>query len=257
MSSSEKFYGPNVYKRNEDGLLTNVDYVFNEDGSVNWRAMIKPEFLYPNKGWFDLRGKPVPDSIEGLDDKQLLIMLGGIKEVARLRGFTAVYPHIQTASPGYVTASCQIEWIPNYESDGKTVSYEDVANATIDNTDSFCVKFLETIAMNRAFIRCVRNFLNIHIVGADEIDRSNNKAPAISEEASAHIVPITPSKILEKIIIEKFGAATFNEFKSGQLRSMWQEELYRNEEAKDWKSYEDIPAKEARKIIKVISAKTN
>ena len=35
-------------KRNEDGLLSNppVDYVFNEDGSVNWRKMVRTEFHY-------------------------------------------------------------------------------------------------------------------------------------------------------------------------------------------------------------------
>ena len=88
--AAKKFYGPDSYKRNEDGLLENAEYEFNEDGSVNWKAMIKPEFLYPNRGWFDARNKPIPNSIEGLDDKQLLIMLGGIKELAKLRGYCGV-----------------------------------------------------------------------------------------------------------------------------------------------------------------------
>ena len=55
--SKKKIYGPDIYKRNEHGLLENVDYEFNEDGSVNWRAMIKEEFLYPNKDWFVSRKK--------------------------------------------------------------------------------------------------------------------------------------------------------------------------------------------------------
>ena len=42
-------YGPDVYKRNEHGLLDNVTYSFNDDGSVDWRSMVKEEFLYPNK----------------------------------------------------------------------------------------------------------------------------------------------------------------------------------------------------------------
>ena len=49
MSKTKKKYGPDIYKRNEHGLLENVDYTFKEDGSIDWRAMIKPEFLYPNK----------------------------------------------------------------------------------------------------------------------------------------------------------------------------------------------------------------
>src|ERR1700722_13316795 len=32
-----------VRKRNEYGFLENVDYVFKEDGKVDWRKMIKPE----------------------------------------------------------------------------------------------------------------------------------------------------------------------------------------------------------------------
>ena len=47
--------GPAKFKRNPFGLLDYVDYEFNEDGSVNWRSMIKDEHLFPNKSWFDLR----------------------------------------------------------------------------------------------------------------------------------------------------------------------------------------------------------
>jgi hypothetical protein len=53
--SENTIYGPEVYKRNDYGLLSNATYLFNEDGSVDWRSMIKDEFLYPNKGWFDSR----------------------------------------------------------------------------------------------------------------------------------------------------------------------------------------------------------
>ena len=58
--AAKKFYGPDAYKRNQHGLLENAEYVFNEDGSVDWRAMIKDEFLYPNKGWFDMRNMSTP-----------------------------------------------------------------------------------------------------------------------------------------------------------------------------------------------------
>ena len=174
-----KIYGPDLYVRNAHGLLENVDYVFNQDGSVDWRAMIKPEFLYPNKGWFEARNKDVPTSSEGLDDKQLLIMLGGIKELAKLRGYHSVEFQVDNVSEGYVTAKCRIGWLPNYESLCK-IDYEDTGNATLANTDSFCAKFLETIACNRAFVRCVRNYLNIHIVGADEIDKSQGQPHPLS-----------------------------------------------------------------------------
>tara|TARA_R100000152_G_C6780841_1_gene214151 strand:+ start:3956 stop:4732 length:777 start_codon:yes stop_codon:yes gene_type:complete len=243
--AAKKVYGPDLYIRKGDGLLENVDYIFNDDGSVDWRAMIKPEFLYPNKGWFDARNKPVPSSIEGLTDKQLLIMLGGIKELAKLRGVRGVAYEVDNVSEGYVTAKCRIAWLPNFES-LCGIEYEDVANATLANTDSFCAKFLETIACNRAFVRCVRNYLNIHIVGADEIDKSQGAGQAV--EADAIATPITPVDLLEKTLREKHSVDSFDGCKK-VLRDLWVDEKYRNEAAADWNSFKDIPAKEARKLI--------
>tara|TARA_R100000322_G_scaffold145494_1_gene101655 strand:- start:933 stop:1709 length:777 start_codon:yes stop_codon:yes gene_type:complete len=243
--TAKKFYGPDAYKRNEHGLLENVDYEFNEDGTVNWRAMIKPEFLYPNKGWFDVRNKPVPTSTEGLDDKQLLIMLGGIKELAKMRGYSTVAFDVVHSSDGYVTAKCTISWNKNYETQDEVV-YQDYANATLANTDNFCAKFLETIACNRAFVRCVRNYLNIHIVGADEIDKSQGSGQAV--EADAIATPITPVDLLEKTLREKHGVDSFESCKK-VLRDLWKDDKYRNESAAEWDSFADIPAKEARKLI--------
>ena len=246
--TAKKFYGPDAYKRNQHGLLENVDYEFNEDGTVNWRAMIKPEFLYANKGWFDARNKPTPTSTEGLDDKQLLIMLGGIKDLAKMRGYHTVDFKVDNISDGYVTAKCQIDWIENYESAniGVYPRYADVANATLANTDNFCAKFLETIACNRAFVRCVRNYLNIHIVGADEIDKSQGSGQAV--EADAIATPITPVDLLAKTLRDKHGVDSFDSCKD-VLRDLWKSEKYRNEQAKTWNSFSDIPAKEARKLI--------
>ena len=247
---AKKVYGPDAYKRNDHGLLENVDYKFNEDGSVNWRAMIKPEFLYPNKGWFEARNKPVPSSIEGLEDNQLLIMLGGIKELAKMRGYINVDPKVTNVSEGYVTATCTIEWIGNYESTGNYITYSDVANATLDNTDAFCAKFLETIAFNRAFVRCVRNYLNIHIVGADEIDKSRGSSQSYESDAVA--TPITPVDLLEKTLREKHNVDSFDGCKD-ILRGLWKSESYRNPSAREWSSFKDIPAKEARKLIAVLN----
>jgi hypothetical protein len=253
--SDKKIYGPDIYKRNEHGLFENTDYTFNEDGSIDWRAMIKPEFLYPNKGWFDARNKPVPKSIEGLDDKQLLIMLGGIKELTKLRGYSSVDFEVKNISDGYVTAKCAINWVTNYENANEySATYTDVANATLANTDAFCAKFLETIACNRAFVRCVRNYLNIHIVGADEIDKSRGADNATSVEyegGDSGNIAITPSGTLEKALREKHDIDSFDGFK-GLLRALWKEESYRNKEAAEWSSYSDIPAKECRKLIAIV-----
>lgn len=248
------------YSRHAGGLIDSVTHQFNEDGSVNWRAMIKPEFIYPNKDFFEVRKLAVPDSIEGLEDKQLSIMLGGLKELAKLRGFKSVEYDVQQVGESYVTAKCRIKWIGNYETNYESVVYEDIGNATKDNTDSFCLKFLETIACNRAFVRCVRNFLNIHIVGADEVDKSKNKVVDLSELRVSDATPITPQGILEKAVNEKLGHQSFDEFKPF-LREVYREAaadgnkeiVDQLSEAKKWASFKDIPAKTSRVLLKMIN----
>ena len=257
-----KTYGPDMYERNQHGLLSNVGYEFNENGSVNWRAMIKPEFLYPNKDWFTLRNKEIPSSSEGLRDNQLLIMLAGIKELANLRGFKSVTFETQSPSDGYVVAKCKVKWISNYESfysedhasADNTIVYEDVANATLDNTDSFASKFLETIACNRAFVRCVRNFLNVHIVGADEIDKSKGSNKPMPVVDSVAMLPMTPVGLLQKTLSDKHGISDFESFLE-KLKDLWTNKQYCYADYKkgDWAIWKDIPAKEARKLTAILS----
>ena len=79
--------------RNEDGLINGVDYVFTDDGLIDWRKMVKPEHLVPNKD------RTSETDVTKLKDYQLIILLGGIKELAQIRGYTdvkydVVYSHI-------------------------------------------------------------------------------------------------------------------------------------------------------------------
>jgi len=240
----------NQYKRNELGLIEGVEYKFNEDGSINWRAMIKPEHLYPNKDWFETRKLQVPDSIEGLGDHQLLVKLAGIKELARLRGFLDVQFKIETISSHYATAVCSIRWMPNYESDGNAQTFTSTANATSENCSGFGIKFLEPIAENRAFVRSVRNYLNIHIVGDDEIDKSKNKVAY--EESESIVQSLTPQSALKNSAKQNLGCEDFEAFKK-HLRKLWKDETYKNEEAANWNSFEDIPIKESRKLLSIVS----
>jgi hypothetical protein len=245
--SKNKLYGPDLWKRNEHGLLESVEYEFNQDGSVNWRAMISPEHLYPNKDHFEMRKMPVPNSIEGLEDNQLLIKLGGIKELAKLRGFHNLTYDIYESSDNRVVTQCMINWIGNYESNGSQ-TFSSIANATVHNTNGFAAKFLECIAENRAFVRAVRNFLGIHIVGADEIDSSKNKSPIVAPPSPAGAKDISPQGILK----EKAGT-DFNSFVT-KLRKLYVDGKYENdpEVIKTWKDYKDVPAKECRKLLKLL-----
>lgn len=248
--------GPATFQRDEHGLLKNIQYSFNEDGSVNWRAMIKDEHLFPNKSWFQLRKKDMPRSIEGLADHQLLIKLSGIKELARLRGFREVSFDVQAHDPNHVAVTCQIEFIPNYETDNQQVIFQDMANATIENTNSFAKKFLETIACNRAFVRCVRNFLQIHIVGDDEIDKSDSSSSsASSSSSSSGVNPLSPTSLLKNKASEVLNCDSFEDFRKVYIKQWWQEKvegIYQNESIKSAEKWEDIPGKETRILIGLI-----
>ena len=242
--------GPGKFSRNEYGLLNNVDYEFADDGSVNWRSMIKDEHLFPNKSWFDLRKKDVPRSIDGLKDHQLLIKLSGIKELAKLRGFSDVEYQTVKCEINHVAVVCRMKFSPNYETFGNPVIFQDMANATLDNTSSFATKFLETIACNRSFVRCVRNFLNVHIVGDDEIDKSNS-----TNKSAFNSIPssLTPHSMVENLVKEKLNCSNFDEFKV-VLRDWWKSGKFQSDNVKDWGDFSDISPTDSRILMKVINS---
>jgi hypothetical protein len=239
---------PSLYKRDENGLLANSEYKFNEDGSVDWRSMVGDEYLFPNRSWFDLRKKDTPRSVDGLKDHQLLIKLGGIKELARLRGFSCLSYEIVKCEQDHVAIICKMTFLPNYETQGEPVTFQDIANATLENTSSFAKKFLETIACNRAFVRCVRNFLNIHIVGDDEIDKSS---PTKSSQSS----DLSPAGFLKKELSEKHGVSSYKDFlpilrelhKSGEVN-------IDTETIKTWNDFGDISAKDCRILLGAVKS---
>jgi len=232
--------GPKSFQRDENGLLKNIQYIFGEDGCVDWRAMVKPLHLFPNKGWFQQRSQQIPSSAEGLRDDQLLIKLGGIKELARLRGFTNVSFYSEKCELDHVAVNCTITFIGNYETGGEPITYQDMANATLDNTYDFGQNFLETMACNRAFVRCVRNFLNIHIVGSDEI------GPPAKSNGSKSKPSTSPQAMLSSHFSDDF-----EEFRS-LLRTFWQNDTYKHDSIKDWNKFSDLPIKEARILLKLV-----
>lgn len=199
---------PKQFKRNEYGLIcdSSVQYAYREDGSINWRRMIKPEFLVPFKEVFEKRGRPIPENIQGLEDKELLILLGGIKELAATRGFTNV-KQVITHGKDRVSAACSITWVPNFETYGQEVTFTDGADATPDNTNVLGRTYMTTIALNRAFVRAVRNFLKIPIIGSDElggptshVDTDSSETSLLKETMKNYGVPF---EVIKKKLIEE------------------------------------------------------
>lgn len=184
-----------IIQRNKYGLLEDekINYIYNEDGTINWRKMVKQEYLVPN------RQKTQETDVSKLEDKDLLILLGGIKELAQIRGYTSVEYKVVSASDSYFATACKIKWIPNYETGGKTIEFEALADASHSNTKSFARFFLAAIAENRAFVRCVRNFLKINIVSQEEL----GDVKLVEDNSGHQDNPTSPYLLLEKTMKDK------------------------------------------------------
>ena len=182
----------NKITRDADGLIKGIDYTFNEDGLIDWRKMIKTEHLVPNKD------RTSETDVTKLKDNQLIILLGGIKDLAQIRGYTDVKYEVVSPSSNYVVATCSITWKPNYETEGEEVTFSSIGDASHENTKSFAKLYLGPIAENRAFVRCVRNFLKINIVAQEEL--GNTK---MFEEPSQAGNQTDPKFLLERVMKDK------------------------------------------------------
>jgi hypothetical protein len=94
--------------------------------------------------------------------------------------------------------------------------------------------------------------LNIHIVGADEIDKSKGGVQEVETSSSGASTITSPTDLLEKTLREKHGVDSFDDCKN-VLRDLWRSKKYQNEGATSWNSFSDIPTKEARKLIAALS----
>jgi hypothetical protein len=206
--NTPKVVPPNVITRNKYGLIDdiNLNYIFNDDGAINWRKMVKTEHLVPN------RQKTQETDVSKLQDKDLLILLGGIKELAQIRGYTKVEYNVVSATESYFATSCRITWIPNYETDGREIVFEALADASCNNTKSFARFFLAAIAENRAFVRCVRNFLKINIVSQEEL----GDAKLLDEAVTIQDNPTSPHVLLEKVMKDR--GVTFEALKNKLIK---------------------------------------
>lgn len=205
---------PKTVKRNEYGLLeSGVQYIYNSEGLIDWRRMINPKYLAVNKANFEKRKQPVPPTIEGLEDKDLLVLLGGIKELCNTRGYYDVEYSITSPSNDYIVACCKIRWIPNFETEGREVSFSAIGDASPFNTNSFGKNYLGPIAENRAFVRAVRNFLRINIVSQEELAPSSGQETKPLEKTYETLqnamteANVTFETIKNSLIKEKFDGA--------------------------------------------------
>tara|TARA_B100001939_G_scaffold85174_1_gene72805 strand:- start:106 stop:816 length:711 start_codon:yes stop_codon:yes gene_type:complete len=228
---------PVDFKRNQYGLLEdkNIKYEFSEDGTVNWRKMIKTEFLVANRELTD------ETDVSKLEDRELIILLGGLKDLAAIRGYTSVEYKIHEASTEYVCASCRITWVPNYETEGDDpIVFEAIADANLNNTEGFSQMYLAAIAENRAFCRAVRNFLRINIVAKEECKSVRIAKPNPKKNSASPEIFLTNLMKDKKIDFEAIKGKMVNESVDG---------------ASDWETVKDIPRLKMFEIIERIQKK--
>lgn len=181
MTKKAKAEGLVRIKRDEDGLIagSGVSYAFDENGFIDWRKMLDDKWLYPNP----TKNLKVTD-VSKLDDNDLCVLLQGYKEIAQVRGFTNVKYDVSAPSSDYVVATCSIDWIANYETEGSPVTFSAIGDASPNNTNGFGALYLGPMAENRAFVRCVRSFLKIGIVGRDELAANAAASRPVTARAS-------------------------------------------------------------------------
>lgn len=143
-----------------------------------WRKQIPEEYVVLNKFALAAAGVDV-DSLSAeeleklkaeVDDSKKLILLQGLKEVARLRGYSEIRSDIlPSPDPAHAVAAVTIRFNP---------SEEHPYGLVVTQTASADFKFLsegfgqhrEAIAENRALSRAIRLALNIPILSSEEID---------------------------------------------------------------------------------------
>jgi hypothetical protein len=229
---------PITIHRDKSGLITTpkIDYAFNKDGFVDWRKMVKPEHLVPN------RQRTQEADVSSLEDKDLLILLGGIKELAQVRGYSSVEYGVESPARDYVVATCMITWIPNFETEGRQVTFSAIGDASPANTSSFAQDYLGPIAENRSFVRCVRNFLRINVVGQDEV--GNAKTNSASQAATSAAGDFSPKTHLASLMKSK--GITFDKLKLKLAKEGY-------DKASGIEKLEDIPNMKVFELIERIN----
>lgn len=240
---------PQKLTRNSHGLYTHINYIFGDDGFVNWRAMIPVKYLYVGD---NIKENPVrrelftkkygkkPEQIDlvvdKVEDKDLLITLAGIRYLAALRGYDGVrFTVLNSSNQSFVVVNCEIDWWKNFEIDNTT--FGGVACASTDNTNGVFKTYLPEMASNRAFCRAVRNFLNIDVVSDEEAfeKKDDPKAPAANG-----VTPYGDPKEMLKAKLEERGW-TFEKLKEGMIKK-----------DKEWEKYSAIIEVPSIKIFDVL-----
>lgn len=235
----------NFWKRDEYGLLPNVEYFFKEDepNKIDWKKMILPKFLTPIKEKFPKDTDFKNLNVSELPDDKVLILLDGIKYLALLRGYTNLQKDFIPVNDRFIISKCSITFIGNFETNMKEITYTGEGDATPENTKGFGAKFLTCTAGNRSFTRAVRNALEISILGWDEINGSD-----LSSEENSNLTTVYAPPSLQTTLASKMKEAKID------LNFIKEKIKETHPHSVNWQTLDDIPASECCGLIERVKA---
>jgi len=238
-------------ERDENNLIKGFDYKFTTEGLVDWRSLVKKEYLYPNPQNKEKLAQKYNKKYEELDvvndkieDIDLVIKLAGLRELARVKGFKSIEYRPIVASESYCATVCRIVWIGDFESENREIVFEAMASASPTTTKGFGQNYLIEMSENRALCRCVRESLSINIVSNFEL--GTDKLVEESSYSSNSNNLLDPVNTLSKIIENK--GKTPEKFLKRCV------EVWNIEEAKNWKNLNDIPKDKILGLIEKLNS---
>lgn len=188
--SPEPANQPLRFKRDpETGLVEGLTYRYTPEGLIDWRAMVDRRFLYVAREHeakvVAAQGKSLAEiDILLVKDDWLRIRVGGLNQLAHLRGVVScVYPHM-LAREGWAATTCEITFIANVESGGYPETWSGQASACRTSMDTRMLPYLETFAENRAFSRAVKRALQINILSDIEVGGDSRDAAAGGDDGT-------------------------------------------------------------------------
>ena len=236
------------FERDERGLVKGITYHYTPEGRIDWKRLVSPQFLYVTNEHKDRACQEQGVTLDKLDltkvnDKWLRITIGGINQLANLRGYVSMDYPIMHVADGSVTVTCSMTFIGNYETDMVPLTCAAVASANLYSVDKDFTPYLATFAENRAFTRCVKRALQINILSDVEIGGDSKKAAQVAQteapESSAPVAGFEARHLLESKCTEK--KISFETMRGAAI-------LHVNNWVKaptEWKSFEDVQPTDA------------
>lgn len=166
------------------------EYHYTAEGLIDWKAEVDPRFLYIPRELeakvVQLTGKPLAEvDLKALPENLVRIKIGGLNQLAHLRGVrSCTYPILQTRE-SFAAAVCELELIPNIESDMMPEVWSAMASASPLSMDLKMRPYMETFAENRSFGRAVKRALQINWLTDIEIGGDGREAADDAKQEAA------------------------------------------------------------------------